>query len=263
VHAARLKMATTDSTVLAEPKASIYVGCSGWRYWNWWDSFYAGVPQHDWFKHYLKRFDTVEINASFYAWPTVTSVQAWQRGLGEKRFVYTGKVCELITHVKKFKGTKTLIQDFGMIADIVGVRIGCFLFQLPPSYHYTKARLKNIVSQLEPSRRNVTEFRHASWWNEDVYDAFRAAGIIFCSCSASRLPNDLVRTADEVYLRLHGPKRWYRHDYSDEELAGWATRIKDSGAKKAWIYFNNDFDAYAPKNALELRQTLQRAQSFR
>jgi uncharacterized protein YecE (DUF72 family) len=263
MHAARLKMEATGLRATAEPKASLYVGCSGWRYWDWRDSFYAGAPQHDWFKHYLKRFDTVEINASFYSWPTVANVLAWQRGLGKKRFVYTVKVCELITHVKKFKGTKTLIKDFEMIADVLGDRMGCFLFQLPPSYRYTKARLKNIVSQLDPSRRNVAEFRHASWWNEDVYSAFRKAGIIFCSCSAPRLPDDLIRTADEVYVRFHGPKRWYRHDYSDEELADWATKIGDSGAKRAWVYFNNDFDAYAPKNAAGIRRRLQRTQSFR
>ena len=72
-----------------------------------------------------------------------------------------------------------------------------------------------------------------------------------------------LRTADEVYVRFHGPKRWYRHDYSDEELADWATKIRDSGAKRAWVYFNNDFDAYAPKNAAGIPRTLQRTQSFR
>jgi hypothetical protein len=81
MHAARLKMEATGLTATAEPTASLYVGCSGWRYWDWRDSFYAGVPQPDWFKHYSKRFDTVEINSSFYSWPTVATVQAWQRGL--------------------------------------------------------------------------------------------------------------------------------------------------------------------------------------
>jgi uncharacterized protein YecE (DUF72 family) len=117
--------------------------------------------------------------------------------------------------------------------------MGCCLFQLPPSYRYTKVRLKDIVSQLDRARRNVVEFRHASWWNEEVYGAFREAGIIFCSCSGPRLPADLIRTADEVYVRLHGPKRWYRHDYSKDELADWANKIKDSGAKRTWVYFNN------------------------
>jgi uncharacterized protein YecE (DUF72 family) len=207
MHAARLKMEASSLKVTAERKASLHIGCSGWRYWKWRDSFYAEVPQSDWFKHYLKRFATVEINASFYSWPTVANVQAWRRGPGKKKFVYTVKVCELITHVKKFKGTKTLIKDFGMIADVLGDRMGCFLFQLPPSYRYTRVRLNDIVSQLDPALRNVVEFRHASWWNEEVYNAFRKAGIIFCSCSAPRLPDELIRTTDEVYVRLHGPKR--------------------------------------------------------
>jgi uncharacterized protein YecE (DUF72 family) len=158
--------------------------------------------------------------------------------------------------VKRFKGTKTLIRDFGMIADILGERMGCFLFQLPPSYRYSKARLNAIVSQLDPARRNAVEFRHASWWNEEVYSAFREAGIIFCSCSGPRLPDELIRTTDEVYVRLHGPKRWYRHDYSKDEQLEWTNRIKASGAKRAWIYFNNDNDAYAPKNATAMRRML-------
>jgi uncharacterized protein YecE (DUF72 family) len=259
MHAARLKGETESKNPIPEFKQSIFVGCSGWRYWKWRDSFYEGVPQNDWFGHYLKRFDTVEINASFYSWPTVAGVQSWRRQPGRKRFVYTVKACELITHVKKFKGTKTLVKDFGMIADILRDRIGCFLFQLPPSYRYTKIRLNDIVSQLDPARRNVVEFRHVSWWNEEVYRAFREAGIIFCSCSGPRLPDELVRTADEVYVRLHGPKRWYRHDYSNEELAIWADRIKASGATRAWVYFNNDNDAHAPKNATTLRRMLGRS----
>jgi uncharacterized protein YecE (DUF72 family) len=158
--------------------------------------------------------------------------------------------------VKRFKGTKTLVKDFGLIADILGDRMGGFLFQLPPSYRYTRARLNDIVGQLDPARRNVVEFRHASWWNEDVYNALRKAGIIFCSCSGPRLPDDLIQTAAEVYVRLHGPERWYRHDYSDDELHEWADKIKASGAKRAWIHFNNDNDAYATKNALVLRRLL-------
>jgi uncharacterized protein YecE (DUF72 family) len=256
MHTARLKMETESPKHALDLKSLLHVGCSGWRYWKWRDSFYANVPQDQWFAQYLKRFDTVEINASFYSWPTVANVQAWRRQPGRKRFVYTVKVCELITHVKRFKGTKTLIRDFGIIADILGERMGCFLFQLPPSYRYTKARLDAIVTQFDPKRRNVVEFRHASWWNEDVYEAFRKAGIIFCSCSGPRLPDELIRTADDVYIRLHGPKRWYRHDYSKSELTTWATRIEASGAKRFWIYFNNDNEAHAPKNATALRRML-------
>jgi uncharacterized protein YecE (DUF72 family) len=143
-----------------------------------------------------------------------------------------------------------------MIADILGDRMGCLLFQLPPSYCYTPARLRDIVGQLDPARRNVVEFRHASWWNEVVFDAFRERRIIFCSCSGPKLPDVLIRTTEEIYIRFHGSKRWYRHDYSQGELAVWAGRIKASGAKRVWAYFNNDHNACAPKNARSLRRTL-------
>ena len=92
-----------------------------------------------------------------------------------------------------------------------------------------------------------------------VYAAFRETGTIFCSCSGPRLPDVLVRTADDVYLRMHGPERWYRHDYSDSELTEWAERIKVSGARRAWVYFNNDYGGFAPRNALTMRRLLEQA----
>jgi uncharacterized protein YecE (DUF72 family) len=254
----RLRLAgpkTTPSTLWAREKTN--VGCSGWFYWKWRGVFYPEtIPTAEWFAYYARRFGTVEINACFYSWPTEANVKAWLRAAGRRRFVYTVKVCELITHIKRFKGTKSLVRDFGVIADILGERMGCFLFQLPPSYHYSAARLKTILSHLDHSRRNVVEFRHASWWNEDVFAAFRKTGTIFCCCSAPRLPDVLVKTADDTYVRFHGIKRWYRHDYSNEELASWAARIKASGAKTTWIYFNNDYNAYATKNARQLSRLL-------
>jgi uncharacterized protein YecE (DUF72 family) len=263
MHAARLQMETYEhGKSAAGLKASTYVGCSGWFYWKWRELFYPNdLPTGQWFRHYAKRFDTVEINASFYSWPTVANVKAWGRQAGKRNFVYTVKVCELITHIKRFRGTKTLIKDFGMIADILGDRMGCFLFQLPPSHRYTKARLTAILGQIDPARRNVVEFRHASWWNETVYSAFCQTGTIFCSCSGPRLPDQLVRTADDVYLRLHGPERWYRHNYSKDELSKWADRITASGAKRAWVYFNNDYEAHAPRNAATMRQLLLKSPS--
>jgi uncharacterized protein YecE (DUF72 family) len=241
-----------------EPKGRLHIGCSGWFYWHWRGLFYPdAVVTSRWFEHYAKHFDTVELNAPFYSWPTAATVKSWIKQMGRKRFVYTVKVCELITHTKRFRGTKELIRDFGYIADLLGARMGCFLFQLPPSFHYTSARLRNIVEQLDPSRRNVVEFRHKSWWNQTVYRAFERHGIIFCSCSGPRLPDELVKTADDIYIRFHGKSAWYRHDYSDEELGLWASRIKSAGAKRIWAYFNNDREGFAIKNARNLRELLQ------
>ena len=258
MHAARLKMKANYPQLSPLGRgASLFVGCSGWFYWKWRGLFYpTDLPTGEWFGYYAKRLHTVEINASFYSWPTLANVQAWKRQAGRRNFVYTVKVCELITHIKRFKNTKTLVQDFGVIADVLGDRMGCFLFQLPPSYRYTKARLNSILNQLDHSRRNVVEFRHKSWWNETVYTAFRERGTIFCSCSGPRLPDELVRTTDDVYLRMHGPVRWYRHDYTTGELKRWVERIKDSGAKRAWIYFNNDYEAKAPRNAATMWRLL-------
>lgn len=262
-HAARLAATIAEREVTVSGLGqSAYVGCSGWFYWKWRGKFYPQeLPTGEWFSHYADQFDTVEINASFYSWPTAANVKSWLRQPGEREFVYTIKVCELITHIKRFEGTETLVKDFGLIADILGERMGCFLFQLPPSYRFTEARLSAVLGQLDPARRNVVEFRDASWWNETVYAAFRQTGTIFCSCSGPRLPDVLVRTADEVYLRLHGPDRWYRHDYSESELTEWVDKIRGSGATRAWIYFNNDYEGFAPKNALAMRRLLQTDQT--
>ena len=260
MHAARLaaeRAASASPPSTALPKGKWFVGCSGWFYWHWRNHFYpADGGTGGWFDHYAATFDTVELNAPFYAWPKVSTVLGWRRQAGRRRFVYTVKVSELITHVKRFVGTARLVHDFYHVADLLGPRMGCFLFQLPPSYRYTRARLNAIVRQLDPARRNVVEFRHGSWWNETVYEAFREAGIIFCSCSGPRLPDELVKTADEVYVRFHGTTRWYRHDYSTAELAVWADRIRASGAKRVWAYFNNDRECYAIKNAKELIRLL-------
>jgi uncharacterized protein YecE (DUF72 family) len=259
MRAARLRKEDTGETQPRPPATQRYhVGCSGWFYWHWRGTFYPeDIPRTDWFRHYTENFDTVELNAPFYSWPTIATVNTWiQQAEHSENFLYTVKVSELITHVKKFVRTKELVLDFGYIADLLGPRLGCFLFQLPPSFTFTPPRLKAIVSQLDPSRRNVVEFRHRSWWNESVYKAFEKHGIIFCSCSGPRLPDELIRTADDIYVRFHGTTRWYRHDYTHEELAVWAQRIRDSGAQQAWIYFNNDREGYAIKNGRELRSLL-------
>jgi len=243
-------------------KPEIFIGCSGWYYWHWKGQFYPeNIPRHEWFSHYADAFNTVELNAPFYSWPTLGTVKQWLRQAGPKHFVYTVKVSELITHVKRFRGVKTLVRDFGYIADLLGPRMGCFLYQLPPSWHYTPARLALIVDQLDLSRKNVVEFRHKTWWNSTAFEAFKKAGIVFCSTSGPRLPDRLIKTADDIYIRFHGTKRWYCHDYTREELVIWADRIRASGAKRVWAYFNNDREGFAIKNARQLMKLL-RANSF-
>ena len=235
-----------------------HVGCSGWFYWHWRENFYVNLPSKDWFNQYSSQFNTVELNAPFYSWPTMPTVKTWISQIGKQKFVYTVKVCELITHIRRFKRTKQLVKDFGLIADLLGSHMGCFLFQLPPSYHFTPGHLKDVLSQLDHQRRNVVEFRHRSWWNEQVYNAFRQTNTIFCSCSGPRLPDELIKTADDIYIRFHGTTQWYRHDYTRDELAIWVKRIKESEAKQVWAYFNNDRNEYAITNAKEFLKQLKK-----
>lgn len=261
MHAARLEFEENKNRIKTSEKSlpEFNIGCSGWYYWHWAGAFYPdNLARNEWFTHYAKSYRTVELNAPFYSWPTVATVKTWIKQSGRRKFIYTVKVSELITHVKEFSGTKELVKDFGLIADLLGDRMGCLLYQLPPGFHYTPGKLKRILEQLDHKRRNVVEFRHKSWWNEKVYDAFRKTGTIFCSSSGPRLPDELIKTSDEVYLRFHGTKRWYRHNYSIEELEVWVDRIRKSKAKRVWAYFNNDRDGYALKNAKELLRILKK-----
>lgn len=262
MHRARLefeKQAISQKTIKHQPPG-YNIGCSGWFYWHWRGIFYSeSIARNEWFSHYADNFKTVELNAPFYSWPTIATVKTWIKQAGRCRFVYTVKVCELITHIKKFKGTKQLVKDFGLIADLLGPGMGCFLYQLPPSYHYTPGRLKDILEQLDPRRRNVVEFRHKSWWNENVYKAFRQTKTIFCSCSGPRLPDELIKTADDIYIRFHGTKQWYRHNYTREELEVWVQRIHKSKTKRVWAYFNNDREGFAIKNAKAFLRLLKKA----
>lgn len=197
----------------------------------------------------------MELNAPFYRWPKPATVKVWRRAAPEG-FRYSVKVNQLITHEKRLFRTRKLIRDFYFIAEILGPQLGCFLFQFPPSYRYTPSRLKSLIEQLDPRYRDAIEFRHRSWWREAVYRRLRAGGLIFCSVSGPRLPEELVRTSDILYVRFHGRSRWYRHNYSPNEPADWAKKIRQSGAREARVYFNNDREGFAIENARELRRQL-------
>jgi uncharacterized protein YecE (DUF72 family) len=235
-----------------------HVGCSGWFYWHWRGIFYPDTKRTDgWFKHYAANFHTVELNAPFYSWPKPATVKAWVRNSPEN-FRYSVKVNREITHERRLVRTRKLVAEFCTIANVLGSRLGYFLFQFPPSYKFTNSRLRSIISQIDPSFPCAMEFRHKSWWRASVFRAFEKRGLTFCTVSAPRLSDDLIRTSDAIYLRLHGRSHWYRHDYSSVELQDWTRKIVNSGAREAWIYFDNDREGFAIKNARALTGLLQK-----
>lgn len=240
----------------------VYIGCSGWFYSHWRGIFYpAQEPTTKrWFAYYANVFDTVELNAPFYRWPKPATVRRWKRE-APPGFIYSVKVNQEITHGKRMVRTKDLVREYYQIAATLGDRMGCFLFQFPPSYHYSASRLKSLTAQLDPTYRSVVEFRHKSWWRPSVYSAFAQAGISFCAVSAPRMPEEFPPHQKMLYVRLSGKTQWYRHDYSTAELATWVERIVASKAKEVWVYFNNDRDGHAIKNALALRRMLRSGQN--
>jgi uncharacterized protein YecE (DUF72 family) len=148
------------------------------------------------------------------------------------------------------------VQDFGLIAELLGGTLDVSSSSFRPAFATLRLRCSASSNSSTRVARNVVEFRHSSWWNEKVYRAFRDSGTIFCSTSGPRLPDELIRTADDVYVRFHGTEQWYRHNYTREELAVWAKRVQQSGAARVWAYFNNDREGYAIENARELRRQL-------
>lgn len=239
-------------------RSQFLIGCSGWYYRHWEGLYPRGEPSHRWFKHYTDRFPTVELNAPFYRWPKPETVRRWKRAAPDG-FIYSVKVNGAITHERRFTGTKRLIREFCSLGETLGAHMGCFLFQTPGSFRYSAPRLRRILDQLDTRWRNVLEFRHRGWWNEEAFEMIREAsagtpGIIFCTTSGPRLPRDVVVTAPDVYVRFHGVKRWYRHDYTRDELREWKTRLRASGARRVYAYFNNDRDGFALENAEMLRR---------
>lgn len=203
---------------------------------------------------------------TFYRFPFPNMVKSW-RAKTPPDFKFTFKANRLITHVKKFENTEDLVKKFLTLLDLIEDKLACILWQLPPSMHFSAQNmeiLNNFLSKFEPGeseRKNVIEFRHKSWWNEETYNMLSEHNAGFCITSAPSLPDDFVVTSDTAYIRFHGVKAWYRHDYSCEELGEWADKIKRAKAKaksckEIYCYFNNDYEAYAPKNAMALMNNL-------
>ena len=234
------------------------VGCSGYFYWGWRGRFYPeDLPPSRWLEFYAGRFDTVELNSSFYRFPTHKTVARWRRA-APAGFVYTVKAPRRITHIERFSEPASVRALYEVVADLQE-SLGALLFQMPPSLSYRPETLRRILDALDPRFDNALEFRHPSWWQSDVYQALDEVGAIFVSVSAPDLPDEYLETAGKAYLRFHGSGAWYRYRYREEELREWARRVRAGRARRVYAYFNNDPDAAAPANALEFRELLEDA----
>ncbi len=238
-----------------------FLGCSGFYYNHWRGAFYPQtLAKTKWLDYYAQFFNTLEVNNTFYRFPSEKLLVNWYKKTPEN-FRFTLKANRAITHTRKFHNTEQLTTTFYRLTRLLREKLLCVLFQLPPVVHKSMALLQTIVNQQETSVMNVLEFRHESWWDSEVYDFMNKHGLIFCSVSASELPERLIKTGSAVYVRFHGKDGRYMHNYSDRELQDWAEKIKQKNAPKVLCYFNNDFNANATRNCVTIKKMLAQSQS--
>jgi uncharacterized protein YecE (DUF72 family) len=230
------------------------IGCSGWVYKDWTGPFYPeGTRDRERLEYYATRFDTAEINASFYRLPSEKMVEGWATRAPD-RFLFAWKVSRFITHNKKLKDCQDPVAlVYGRMAPL-GDKLGPSLIQLPPQLRRNDARLAGFL-ELLPKGRHTVEFRHPSWYDPEVFKILGDFDASLCISDHHHAPAPWSRTASWVYVRGHGPGGRYAGRYSEAELSHWAERIAAWRAEgcDVYAYFDNDIKSAAPFDAQALK----------
>jgi uncharacterized protein YecE (DUF72 family) len=238
---------------------AIHIGTSGWNYKHWVGRFYPkDLPQKKMLAYYADHFDTVEVNNTFYQLPRASTVTTWRETVPDE-FVFAVKASRFITHMKKLKAPKTSSQKFFDRIDKLENRLGPVLFQLPPGWQVDFDRLAEFLAALPSEYHYAFEFRNQSWLQKEVYDLLRQYNVAFCVHDFGGKESPREITANFAYVRMHGPGEVaYAGSYPLGALKKWAKQIKDwrKELKAAYVYFNNDQEGYAVKNALKFRELM-------
>jgi uncharacterized protein YecE (DUF72 family) len=232
---------------------TIRVGTSGYQYPHWRGCFYPqDLPQKDWFEFYASRFDTVEINNTFYQLPSARIFDEWFRR-APAQFCYAVKLNRYITHLKRLKNTRAPLGKFVRRAKRLGDHLGPILVQLPPHWGANQERLGAFFKAASPDHRWCVEFRDRSWLTPSIYELLRQHDAALCLHDMIA-DHPQVLTATWTYLRFHGDR--YHGTYSPQKLSAVARWIRDcaAGGRDVYVYFNNDAEGYAVRNAADLRR---------
>ncbi|MCD6550070.1 DUF72 domain-containing protein [bacterium] len=236
--------------------SKLFIGTSGFSYLHWGkDVFYPkDLPRSSWFEYYFKYFNSVEINSSFYHLPSEKTFTSWYNK-APSGFIFAVKVSRIITHIKKIQNCTSPWKEFLNRALLLKEKLGPFLFQFPPNWKKDLKRLENfveLITNFDKSLRFAFEFRHSSWYSQDVYDFFLSRkNISFCIIDSPYWPKTKEVFGDFVYIRMHGRKSLYSSNYSQKELKTLAQEIKGYLNKglDVYCYFNNDAQGFACNNA--------------
>lgn len=212
----------------------ILVGTSGWSYKEWKGSFYpADLPSDDMLRYYATRLPAVEINNSFYRIPKEKVLLDWAAQVPpEFRFVL--KASRRITHINRLANEDDTLGYFLRTVNVLGDRLGPTLFQCPPSLRKDIGRLRDFLAAVPRTWRSALEFRHQSWFDDEVYEALRSQDVALVAVDEDEQTWPLVPTASWGYLRLR------RTEYGDDELRGWAERIGSQPWKEAFAFLKHD-----------------------
>jgi uncharacterized protein YecE (DUF72 family) len=239
----------------------IRIGCSGWNYQHWRNGvFYPPrLPPRRWLEFYAQHFDTVEVNATFYRLPRESAVVNWVRESPEG-FLFAVKMSRYVTHIKRLRDLPPSLELFySRIRPLVGTpKLGPVLWQLPGTFRRDDERLAQALEALPPGR-NCFEFRHASWFVDEVYELLRRAGVALVIGDTPQRPfQPHELTADWTFVRFHHGTRGRYSNYSERELEEWAQRIEGWAARgDVYAYFNNDRNGYAVRNGRLLQKLLE------
>jgi uncharacterized protein YecE (DUF72 family) len=238
----------------------VHVGCSGWVYPHWRERFYPkGVPQRRWLAYYAEHFDTVEINNTFYRLPKPAAVEGWVEQ-SRPDFTFAVKVSRYMSHIKRLTMVETGLKRFYEPLEplVHSGKLGPVLWQFPGNFHRDLDRLSGALEALPPGR-HAFEFRHESWFTDDVYALLgeHGAALVIGDESSRWVKTPHVRTTDWTYVRFHHGTRGRHGNYSASEVERWARRISQwRRDTEVFAYFNNDWEGYAVRNAKLLKKQL-------
>jgi len=250
-------------TLVTEPLRiemnTVRIGCSGWMYDSWRARLYPErEPKRRWLELYAEHFDTVEVNSTFYRLARREAVAGWVRQTPE-RFCFAVKASRYLTHIKRLVDLDQGIRRFyEPLAPLIEAgRLGPVLWQLPENFHRDDQRLHRWLAALPPGRHTI-EFRHPSWFDPEVMSALRAADVALTIGDHPKRPFQTYEaTSSWRFVRFHYGARGRIGNYSVAEIGEWAKRIdRWRHTEDVFVYYNNDWNSYAPANARVLMREL-------
>jgi uncharacterized protein YecE (DUF72 family) len=229
-----------------------FIGTSGFSYSSWKNAFYpADVPSSKWFEYYCTRFNTVELNNTFYRFPRVATLQRFYERSPDD-FIFSVKAHKIITHTRRMKNAREKVDEFlSVVHEGLREKAGPVLFQLPPSFKYTEENINLILESVPQNNLHIIEFRNETWWNRKVIKMLNDNNLTFCNASYPKLPEVFYKTTDQFYLRMHGVPELFKSSYSLPELKKAFKNIPE-GVKNVFIYFNNTMFKAGYSNALTM-----------